>query len=395
MNLIDILAETFRSLSANKGRTALTILGIVVGIGSVIALISVGQGTSASVQQQITAAGANIITITNTASTGNGLTDGDVNALRDLPGVATVAGTRSTSQEIAANNTSTNARLQGIDANYIKATNHEVSSGSFITSYQDSIKARVIVLSSTTVESLWGDAAYDAVGQTVKINGQNFLVTGVLNASSGGITAAMSGNASYIPLSTMTAEFTGKSSYSITLATATTQDQTAVTNLATTLLKSRHGIKASDDPDFSITSTSSLESLTSSIMGILTTLLAAIASISLVVGGIGIMNMMLTSVTERTREIGLRKAIGATPGNITLQFLVEAIVLTSLGGVIGVLLGWLISAIVNATGTLTTKVTASAVLLGVGVCMLIGIVFGFYPAHRAAKLDPIEALRYQ
>ncbi|MCL2332551.1 MAG: ABC transporter permease [Actinomycetia bacterium] len=395
MNLLDILAETFRSLTANKGRTALTILGIVVGIGSVIALVSVGQGTSASVQQQITAAGANIITITNTASTGNGLTDGDVDALRELPGVATVAGTRSAAEEIVANNTSTNAMLQGIDANYIKATNHEVSQGRFITSYQNSIQARVVVLSSRTVENLWGDANYNPVDQTVQINGQNFVVTGILSSSGGGITAAMSGNASYIPLSTMTAEFTGRSSYSITLATQTTQDQTAVTNLATTLLKSRHGIKASDDPDFSITSTSSLESLTSSITGILTTLLAAIASISLVVGGIGIMNMMLTSVTERTREIGLRKAIGATPGNITLQFLVEAIVLTSLGGVIGVLLGWLISVIVNATGTLTTKVTATAVLLGVGVCMLIGIVFGFYPAHRAAKLDPIDALRYQ
>jgi len=395
MNLLDILSETFRSLAANKGRTALTVLGIVVGIGSVIALISVGQGTSSSVQNQITAAGTNIVRITNTASTGNGLTDGDMAALRELPGVSVVAGTRSTSEYIVANNTSTNAQLTGIDANYIKAITNDVSQGSFITGYQNSIGARAIVLSSTVVESLWDDSSYNPVGQTIQIGGQNFVVTGVLSSSSGGLTSAMSGNACYIPLSTMTSEFTGKTSYSIVMSTETMEDQTAVQNLATNLLLSRHGIKTSSDADFTITTMSSLLSLTSSITGILTTLLAAIASISLVVGGIGIMNMMLTSVTERTREIGLRKAIGATPTNITLQFLVESIVLTSLGGVIGVFIGWLISVIVNATGTISAKVTASAVLLGVGVCMLIGIVFGFYPAHRAAKLDPIEALRYQ
>ncbi|MCL2324102.1 MAG: ABC transporter permease [Actinomycetia bacterium] len=395
MNLLDIFSETFRSLVANKGRTALTVLGIVVGIGSVIALISVGQGTQASVQQQITAAGTNIMRITSTSSSGSGLTDGDMAALRELPGVDVVAGTRSTSAEIVANNASTNAQIQGIDANYLKAVNTEVAHGSFITAYQNSIRARAVVLSSNAVESLWGDASYNPVGRTVQIGGQNFVVTGVLSASSGGLASALSGNASYMPLSTVTAQFTGKTSYSVTLSTKTMEDQTTVSNLATSLLKSRHGIPASSDPDFSVTSMSSLLSLTSSITSILTALLAAIASISLVVGGIGIMNMMLTSVTERTREIGLRKAIGATPGNITLQFLVESIVLTGMGGVIGVLLGWLVSVIVNATGILTTQVTAFAILLGVGVCMLIGIVFGFYPAHRAAKLDPIEALRYQ
>lgn len=395
MNLLDILSETLRSLVANKGRTALTVLGIVVGIGSVIALISVGQGTSSSVQNQITAAGTNIIRITSTAQTGNGLTDGDLTALRSLPGVSVVAGTRSSSEYIVANNTSTNATLQGIDDNYIKAVSNDVSFGNFITGYQNSIEARAIVLSSTVVESLWNDSSYDAVGQTIQIAGQNFVVTGVLSSSSGGLTSAMSGNACYIPLSTMTAEFTGKTSYSVVMSTNTMEDQTVVSNLATTVLKSRHGIASSDDPDFSVTTMSSLLSLTSSITSILTTLLAAIASISLVVGGIGIMNMMLTSVTERTREIGLRKAIGATPANITLQFLVEAIVLTGLGGLIGVFLGWLVSFVVNATGVLSTQVTGSAILLGVGVCMLIGIVFGFYPAHRAAKLDPIDALRYQ
>jgi len=342
-----------------------------------------------------TDAGTNIIRITNTASSGSGLTDGDLAALRKLEGVSVVAGTRSTSEYIVANNTSTNAQLTGIDENYNKAIKSDVAQGSFITGYQNSIAARAIVLSSTTVESLWGDENYNAVGQTVQISGQNFVVTGVLSSSSGGLTSALSGNACYIPLSTMTAQFTGKTSYAVVMSTTTMEDQTAVSNLATSLLKSRHGIAASDDPDFTVTTMSSLLSLTSSITSILTTLLAAIASISLVVGGIGIMNMMLTSVTERTREIGLRKAIGATPGNITLQFLVEAIVLTGLGGVIGVFMGWLVSVIVNATGSLSAKVTVSAILLGVGVCMLIGIVFGFYPAHRAAKLDPIEALRYQ
>jgi len=393
MNLFDILSETFRSLAANKGRTALTILGIVVGIGSVVALISVGQGTKSSIQGQITSAGTNIMQITNT--TGTGLTDADAAALRDLPGVSTVSTIRSTSEAIVANNTSTNSSFQGIDANFLKTSSHDVTHGSFITPYQIKIKAHCVVLSSTAVQSLWGDENFNAVGQGVQINGQNYVVTGVMSSSSGGISAAMAGNACYIPLTTMTAELTGPTSYTFILSTSTMQDQTAVTNLATSLLKSRHGLKQSDDPDFNVTSMSSLLDLTNSIMSILTTLLAAIASISLVVGGIGIMNMMLTSVTERIREIGLRKAIGATPGNITLQFLVESIVLTAMGGVVGVLVGWLIAVIVNATGTLSAQVTFSAVLLAVGVCMLIGIVFGFYPARRAARLDPIEALRYQ
>ncbi|MDR1775213.1 MAG: ABC transporter permease [Actinomycetes bacterium] len=403
MSLLDIILETARSLRANKGRSALTILGIVVGIASVIALVSIGQGTRTSIQDQIRSVGTNLVTISNMPSVdGEGLTDEDVTALRELNGVEAVTPVRSSNFDVVsgAAEYSTNASVVGCLPAYAQIRSLTVERGTFITDYSQYAGVRVAVLSDGSVTTLFGDdaVAADALGQTIRIDGVQFRVIGVLSSSGGSAVQSVSNDATiYVPLSTATVALTGSGSYDTLYVEGTSEDvMETVSDAAEMLLKSRHGYDPTgDDADFTVSSMSSLLDMADNVTGMLTALLAAIASISLIVGGIGIMNMMLTTVTERIREIGLRKAIGATPGNLTLQFLVESVVLTAIGGVIGVAVGWAAAAIINAADLVTTTVTLTPVLLAVGVCMLIGIVFGFYPARRAAKLDPIDALRYQ
>jgi putative ABC transport system permease protein len=389
VNLLDILSETFASLSGNKARSALTILGIVVGIAAVITLVSVGQGSTASIESSIQNVGSNLVTINNMDQTGDGLTTADATALGEINGVKSVSATVSSSFTIVAGENSQSASVTAIDGNYAEAKSITVTAGNFISAYDNEIRARAVVLGPDMVTELWSQG-YNPVGKTVRINGIVFTVVGVTKAKTSSDTSV------YIPLTTAQASLTGKGSYSSVLLEAKSEDvMTRVTNEAEALLMARHGIASQSEEDFMVVSQSDLLDMASSITGTLTMLLAAIASISLIVGGIGIMNMMLTSVTERIREIGLRKAIGATPANITTQFLVEAIILTLTGGIIGVLLGWGIAQIITLTGVMTTVVTSSSVILAVSVCMLIGLVFGFYPARRAAKLNPLEALRYQ
>ncbi len=345
MSFLDIIFETFRSLTANKARSALTILGIVVGIGSVIALISIGEGTKNEILSQINGIGSNLVTVTNT--TGD-ITDDDVAALKGIKGVSFITPVRQAQTTVSISGASSAVSLTGADATFAKARSIKVTEGSFISAYENRIRARVIVLSPAVVKDLWGDEDYEAVGRQVRVSGKLYEVIGVTDDSSGGIMAAFSGNAAYVPLTTVAADFTGSGSYaSLYLSTSNGDDMASVTDLADKLLMNRHGIPEDGTRDFTILSLSSLLDVASRITDMLTYMLAAIASISLIVGGIGIMNMMLTSVTERIREIGLRKAIGATPANITVQFLVESIALTSIGGVLGIILGWIVSLIIN------------------------------------------------
>jgi putative ABC transport system permease protein len=407
VSLYDLFHETFLALTNNKVRSSLTILGIVVGIASVILMVSIGQGSQAAITSSIQSAGSNLLMVTaggggffpgQRGGGGGGeratLTEKDVKAVSDLPGVAGVAPESTGQYAVATAGGSTNVRVTGVSGPYQEVKSIETSTGSFLTDEDVRGSTKVAVLGPTVATDLFGEGV-DPTGQRIRINGMIFTVLGVTK-SKGSTGFGSADENVYIPLTTLQRYLTGNDTVSTINIEATTADVMSALQqtITDTLVVSRNVVDPTS-PDFRVTSQSDILSTMSTVTGTFTVLLASIAGISLLVGGIGIMNMMLTTVTERTREIGLRKAVGARPADVTSQFLTEAITLTVLGGVIGIALGWGASLIVTATGLLTTVVSWQAVALAVGVCAGIGIVFGYYPARRAAKLDPIEALRYQ
>ena len=403
MTTSDILHETFSALTANKVRTALTMLGIVIGIGSVIAMVSIGQGAQNSIQSSIEGLGSNLLTIYPGAlqpgrgiiSSGRGaaqsLKNEDVPILEALDGVSIVAPELDRRFQIVSSlGNNTNSTVIGTVADYAVVRNLAISSGAFFTESQGNSLAKVAVLGSTAASDLFG--AEDALGQTVKVNGVIFRVIGLLQ-SKGGSGFANQDDMVFVPLSTMQKILTGVDYLSTVAVSVADKDaMDSVRQAATDALIAKHRVS---EADFSIISQADILGTLNSVTTAFTAFLAAIASISLVVGGIGIMNMMLTTVTERTREIGLRKAIGATRHDINMQFLSEAVALTVIGGAIGVALGWAIAFTVSSLGIIQTQVSFMSVALAFGVSALIGIVFGYYPARRASKLNPIEALRYE
>jgi putative ABC transport system permease protein len=416
VSIFDLVHETFLSVTNNKVRSSLTILGIVVGISAVILMVSIGQGAQASITSSIQSAGANLLTVSpgggrfggfgggGGGARGGGqggqganaitLTSADVALIKDLPGVAAVSPTAQSQYSIAAPGVSVTLRVIGAGDNYSSVNDVSTTSGSFISAQDVLDTSKVAVLGPTAVTDLFGTGA-NPIGQAIRVNGVTFTVVGVTK-SQGGSSFLNSDEVIYIPLTTLQRFLTGSTDLgSIAVQAANAGVVTAVQSEITSAIVLAHKVKDPTQPGFSVLSQASILSTASTITGTFTALLASIAGISLLVGGIGIMNMMLTTVTERTREIGLRKAIGARPQDITSQFLTEAVTLCLAGGVIGIAIGWGGSEIIKATGLLQTLVSLQAVLLAVGVCAGIGIVFGYYPARRAAKLDPIEALRYQ
>jgi len=403
----DLFQETYSALFVNKARSGLTILGIVIGIGSVIAMVSVGQGATGSIQSSIEALGSNLIMVMPgfqrtagfQASAGRGsaqtLVLEDAEAIQnELSSVKNVAPITSGRYQITAKGANTNTQISGVTAVYSDVRNLQVDLGSFISEQNVSNLSKVAVLGPTTRDDLFGENA-NPIGQTIRIKGIEFKIIGITEAK-GGTGFGSQDDMIYIPLSTAQRYLTGSKSVSTINVQAINQgSMTILQEQITSLLLSRHNIIDSTLADFSIMNQADIISSASSITNTLTILLGSIAGISLIVGGIGIMNMMLTTVTERTREIGLRKAIGAKKKDISAQFLTEAIMLTFIGGIIGVVLGWLISLAISHFGGITTKISLFSVLLAVGVSGFIGIVFGYYPARRAAKLNPIEALRYE
>jgi putative ABC transport system permease protein len=407
MKTRDILEETFMALSSNKIRSGLTMLGIIIGIASVIAMTAIGTGAQNSISDSIQSIGSNLIIVSPGAPRGVGqqvsqgrggaktLTLEDVESLKTLSGVKAVTAEVSSRMQVTAKGTNTNTTVDGVTPDYTIVRNLEVDQGIFITEQNNQSGAKVAVIGPTVVTDLFGIDATDVVGQIIKIKNSQFKIVGVTKVK-GGMGFQNPDDMIYIPLTTAQRYFSGDSYVSsISVAALSADVTTQVQEDITTTLLEKHHILEATLADFSTMNQADIIATASSITGTFTLLLSAIAGISLIVGGIGIMNMMLTSVTERTREIGLRKAIGAKRRDVNIQFLVEAVMLTFIGGVIGVILGWGVSFGVTKLGILQAQVSVSSVLLAFGVSAFIGIVFGYYPAQRASKLNPIEALRYE
>lgn len=407
MKTSDLFEETYLALIANKARSGLTILGIIIGIGSVIAMIAIGQGSQNTIQASIQSLGSNLILVMPGMQRGIGmqvsqgrgsaqtLTQEDANAISNNITLAQeVAPELSGRYQVTAKGTNTNTSVVGTTASYLAVRNVEISEGIFISDQNIKSLAKVAVLGPTVRDDIFG-ADSNPVGQTIRVKRINFKVIGVTQTK-GGSGFSNQDDMIFIPLSTAQQFLTGSSYVSTISVQAIDENSMAeMQQQITALLLARHNISDPTMADFSTLNQADIIATASSVTNIFTILLGSVAAISLVVGGIGIMNMMLTTVTERTREIGLRKAIGAKRKDINLQFLTEAIMLTFIGGVVGVIVGWLISFGVYKLGGIATKVSLLSIMLAFGVSAAIGIIFGYYPARRAAKLNPIEALRYE
>lgn len=410
MRIGDVVEEALIAISANKVRSSLTVLGIVIGIASVIALTALGQGSQASITANIEAAGSNLLTVSPGVQRGTGmvrgaigsarsLTPADADAVAQLALAAAVAPQVTGRYQVVASSGNSNAQVIATTSAYQTVRNIQVANGTFFSDQQVDDSSRVAVLGSQVAVDLFGDPAVggaDPVGQTIRIKSSRFTIIGVA-AAKGGVGPENPDSAIYVPLSTGQRLLAGQSTYlsGVSVQAVDQQSMSRLQTDITNLLLERHGISDPNSADFFVLNQADLASTATSTTRTMTLLLAAVAGISLVVGGIGIMNMMLTTVTERTREIGLRKAIGAKRRDVSLQFLVEAVVLTFASGVLGVALGWLISWALDRFADMESVITIQWVLLAFGLSALIGIVFGFYPARRAAGLNPIEALRYE
>ncbi len=405
MKTIDILEETYAALTGNKVRTGLTMLGIIIGIASVIALVAIGNGAKASIASSIDSLGSNLLIVTPGAtrsfggpSAGRGtaqtLTVDDANAIQSsVSNVSDIAMDVTAREQVTAVGTNTNTSIIGTSSSYASVRDVSVNDGSFISDSDVAESNKVAVIGPTTAADLFPDGT-EPVGQTIRIKGTNFTIVGETVAKGGsGFTNA--DDTIYIPYTTAQHYLTGNQYLTeIDISAASSETETAVENDTTALLLQRHNVSATS-PDFSILNQADIVATASSVTGTFTVLLGAVAGISLLVGGIGIMNMMLTTVTERTREIGLRKAIGAKPGDISIQFLTESVALTFTGGVIGVILGGGIAVLVNKLGIVAAQVSFGSVVLAFCVSAGIGIIFGWYPAKSAARMSPIEALRFE
>jgi putative ABC transport system permease protein len=403
MKLKDLIDEIKVSLLANKTRTFLTVLGIVIGIASVIVMLAVGAGAQQQITSSINSLGTNILTVRSggggrpgEANTGTEkpFTFLDAEAIEDkVPNIKAVAPLVQTRAQAQVGNKNMNATILGVTDTYQEVGNVKVAYGNFITESQSRSFSKVAVLGSIAATNLFGED--DPIGEQVKIKTNNYTVVGVAE-SKGGSGFQNPDEYIYLPINTAMQYISGNNNLgSIAVTTEKSDQLTQVQEDLTNFLLKRRNIENKDLADFRILNQQELLATVSSITGIFTMLLGSVAGISLLVGGIGIMNMMLTTVRERTKEIGLRKALGAKEKDLRKQFLFEAVVVTLSGGILGTLLGYLISWVINLSGLISTSVSFSSVMLAFSVSVFIGVVFGYYPAKKAGKLNPIDALRYE
>ena len=404
---LDSLSAAWAGVITHKLRSSLTMLGIVIGITAVIALMSIGRGVEAEIISQIESLGSNLVFITPgwtteeeawaAAGSAQTLTQEDAAAIAEqVPYVSSVAPVLATNLQTVGGGENMMTQVFGVTPEHMQVNNLEIAHGAFFTEYEYQRGAKVAVLGSDVKETLFGDA--DPIGQQMRMGGIVVRVIGVLESKE-----AMEGSPNdniFIPLTTFQQTVyqprTAQGDHVVHYITLTVSDQEQgdyVIDEITELLRSRHQLAANADDDFEIISLEEIIKTVSEITGTIALFLGAIAAISLLVGGIGVMNIMLVSVTERRREIGILKALGATGRDIWLQFLTEAAFLTLAGGIIGIALGWAVSYFVSSAGQIPTMVTADIVVLAVSVSVGIGLFFGFYPAWKASRLNPIEALR--
>ena len=403
--LLSCFPSALEALRANKSRSVLTTLGIVIGVVSVIVIVGLGQGSTASVTAQISSLGTNVLTISPGSTSSSGIRGGagtqsslkaeDAEAIQaQVQGVAAISPTVSGSVQIIAGSQNWSTRVQAVEPAYQQIQNWQVSQGAFFTD-ADNEAAKNVALIGTTVATNLFPSGESPVGQQIRVRNVPFTVVGVL-ASKGSGMGGDQDDTLIIPLKAGQIRLFGSTSVNSILIQASSSDQISqITADASTVLRTRHKIQAGAADDFTVRNNSEMLSTITSISQTLTYLLGGVAAVSLVVGGIGIMNIMLVSVTERTREIGIRMSIGARGSDILAQFLTEAIILSLLGGLVGVGLGVGIVLLVPKVSGLAAQVPISAIGLSVGFATLVGIVFGVYPARKASLLDPIQALRYQ
>jgi putative ABC transport system permease protein len=413
ISLMETLEIALKSLTANKLRTLLTALGIIIGVAAVVALMAIGNGSQATITANITANGANLLTVRSGAPNTGGvrgavgggqtLTTKDADALADpqnVPDATLVSPEFNGNGQLVAGSYNTNANIIGVKPAYFTVHNITLGEGDFITDDNVTGMANLAVLGANVAGTLFpGD---DALGQSLRINGQSFKVAGVL-AAKGGTGFGSTDDAVMVPLSTAQRKLFGGRAIrggaallsSIAVQAKDSDSVTAALDEVTQTLRTQHSLPSSGtEDDFSVINQQDILNSVASTTQTLTLFLGAIAAISLIVGGIGILNIRLVSVRERTREIGLRKALGAREGDILTQFMIEALTISLIGALIGLTLGILIAVIVSLTGLIKAVPSVSAAVLAVGFAMAIGLFFGIAPARSAARLDPIDALRY-
>lgn len=407
MNLAMIIRVAFRALVRNKMRAILTMLGIIIGVSAVIAMVSIGQGAQASVQAQIESIGTNLLFVSAGAQNVGGVRSGtgdsgtntltveDLDAIkREVPSVAMVTPTVNSRTQLVVGNMNWNTSLQGVSEQYPEVRKWTIQSGSFFTDTDVRTAGRVIVIGQTIADNLF--PGMDAVGQTLRVANLPFRVTGVMTRKGQDQQGRDQDDIAFAPYTTVQKKVLGSPRLQVAYASAISQDATyTAQEQITELLRQRHKLGANEANDFTVRNMTDIAEAANETNNTMTLLLACIASVSLLVGGIGIMNIMLVSVTERTREIGIRMAIGARSSAVRSQFLIESIVLSLTGGFIGIVLGVIVSVSIPKFLGWPTLVSSLAIIGSVIFSAAVGIFFGYYPARKAAALDPIEALRYE
>ncbi|KLU65854.1 macrolide export ATP-binding/permease protein MacB [Desulfosporosinus acididurans] len=406
MNFLENIRIALRGLRSNKLRSVLTMLGIIIGVGAVIIMVSIGQGAKASVAGQIQGLGSNLLIVTpgqsNTAGVKGGMgslnnmTMDDVNAIKSsADAVASVAPTTSKQAQVVYGSENTSTQVVGTTPSYADVRNQQASIGRFFTDQENQDNAQVAVIGTTVVQDLTGNPNTNMVGQTININQVPFQVIGILQ-SKGSSGASNNDDQIVVPISSAETRLIGSDSIRTIYVEAKSSDlMDTASGEITQILRQQHGLSFNATNDFTVTSQTDILSTAEGVSQSLTLLLSGVAAISLLVGGIGIMNIMLVSVTERTREIGIRKAIGAKRKTIMLQFLIEAVIISMLGGVLGILFGSGGSSLLNKFAGITTQISTSPIIMAFAFSFAIGIIFGVFPARKAAKLHPIDALRYE
>ena len=406
MNIGNLIKIAISSLFRNKMRTALTMLGIVIGIASVIAMVSIGQASTQSVKSELSSMGSNMIMIMPARQQRGGVDMGmsssktldnkDLESLtHNTRYVAAVSPMVSSNAQLIYGNNNHSSSINGVSAAYLDIRKYEIQEGVMFTEEDVKRYSKVCVIGQTVVKKLFTNGE-DPIGKTIRFGSIPMKVIGVLAEKGQNGMGNDQDDIVFAPYTTIQKRFLGITYFNMMYASATSEEESelAATEI-TYILRSNHGIKNGDNDDFDIRTQEELVSTMSSITSLMTTLLAAIASISLIVGGIGIMNIMYVTVTERTKEIGLRMAIGAHNRDIKLQFLCESVILSLIGGIIGIIFGLIISFVASKLLNMPFVVSQMAIVASFVVCALTGIFFGWYPAKKAANMDPISALRYE